>query len=87
MALILVNPQYEGLLNISISDLKEKTEHTIFMRIEDVKQLKGKQLTLKSRAATRRDPDRLEEWVNRSLLKYNQDKCKALSKQGRALPS
>lgn len=33
------------------------------------------QLTLKSKAATRRDADSLEEGVNSSLMKYSQDKC------------
>ena len=31
---------------------------------------------LEGRAVIQRDLDRLEEWVNRNLMKLNEDKCK-----------
>lgn len=31
-------------------------------------------MTLKSRTATKKDPDRLEEQINRILMKHHQDK-------------
>lgn len=34
---------------------------------------------LKDRAAIQRDLERLREWVNRNILKFNKSKCKFLT--------
>ena len=34
--------------------------------------------TLKRRATLQKDLDRLEEWTNKNLMKFNKDECKVL---------
>ncbi|TRZ24604.1 hypothetical protein HGM15179_002491 [Zosterops borbonicus] len=37
-------------------------------------------------AATQQDPDRLERWVQRHLVKFNKDKCRILNLRKNNLP-
>ena len=60
--------------NIFISDLAEGT----LSKVADDTQLGGAADTPAGCAATRRDLDRLESWVERNLIKFNKGKCKAL---------
>ena len=73
-----------GLLKIFISDLEEVREGMLLTSAGKTKL--GKPVhTPNSRAATGREPDWLEGWANRNLMKFNKDKCKVLH-QGRNNP-
>lgn len=56
-------------LHVSTCGPQEETEHTPIRQHTR----EGKQLTLKSRGATYRDPNRLEEQVNEILMRHGTD--------------
>ncbi|KAK4823676.1 hypothetical protein QYF61_005647 [Mycteria americana] len=65
------------LFNIRISDLDDGIKCTL-MRFADDTKLSGEVDTSESRATLQEDLDRLEEWANKNLMKFNKDKCKVL---------
>ncbi|GAB0181628.1 mitochondrial enolase superfamily member 1 [Grus japonensis] len=65
------------LFNSFISDLDDVIKCTL-MKFEDDTKLSGEVDTLEGRATLQEDLDRLEEWANKNLMKFNKDKCKVL---------
>ncbi|GAB0184902.1 cAMP-dependent protein kinase inhibitor alpha [Grus japonensis] len=52
-------------------------KHTLMKFVDDTK-LSGEADTSERRATLQEDLDRLEEWANKNLMKFNKDKCKVL---------
>ncbi|GAB0189286.1 mitochondrial enolase superfamily member 1 [Grus japonensis] len=73
------------LFNIFISDLGDWIKCTLMKFADDTK-LSGEADTSERRATLQEDLDRLEEWANKNLTKFNKDKCKVLhlGKQSRS---
>ncbi|GAB0209187.1 mitochondrial enolase superfamily member 1 [Grus japonensis] len=65
------------LFNVFISDLHDGIKCTLMKFVDDTK-LSGEADTLEGRATLKEDLDRLEEWANKNLMKFNKDKCKVL---------
>ncbi|GAB0179691.1 mitochondrial enolase superfamily member 1 [Grus japonensis] len=65
------------LFNIFISDLDDGIRGTLMKFANDTK-LSGEADTLEGGATPQKDLDRLEEWANKNLMKFNKDKCKVL---------
>ncbi|GAB0179918.1 mitochondrial enolase superfamily member 1 [Grus japonensis] len=65
------------LFNIFISDLDDRIKCTLMKFVDDTK-LCGEADTSERRATLQEDLDRLEEWANKNLMKFNKDKCKVL---------
>lgn len=60
------------LLSIFISDVDDGLKCTLTKFTDDIK-LCGEVNTAKGRATQKKDLDRLEEWVNKNLRKFNKD--------------
>ncbi|GAB0190831.1 mitochondrial enolase superfamily member 1 [Grus japonensis] len=65
------------LFNVFISDLDDGIKCTLMKFTDDTK-LSGEVDTSEGRATLQEDLDRLEEWANKNLLKFNKDNCKVL---------
>ncbi|PKU37741.1 rna-directed dna polymerase from mobile element jockey-like [Limosa lapponica baueri] len=65
------------MLNIFINDqdLDNRTECTFTKFTDDIKH-KRPIHELEARAAIQRDPNKLQEWANKNLVKFSMDKCK-----------
>jgi len=70
------------LFNIHINDLEEVM--CTLLKSADNTDLEGPVNTLKGRAVFQRDLGGLEEWADRSCVKFCQDKCKILSWEERS---
>ncbi|KAK4830552.1 hypothetical protein QYF61_011730 [Mycteria americana] len=65
------------LFNIFISDLDDGIKRSL-MKFADDSKLSGEADTAEGRATLQEDLDRLEEWANKNLVKFNRDKRKVL---------
>ncbi|GAB0203278.1 mitochondrial enolase superfamily member 1 [Grus japonensis] len=65
------------LFNIFVSDLDDGIKCTVMKFADDTK-LSGEMDTSEGRATLQEDLDRLEEWANKNLMKFNKDKHKVL---------
>lgn len=63
--------------NVFISDLKDWIKCTLTKFAKDTK-LSGEVDTLEGRASLQKDLDKLEEWANKNLKKFNKDKVNVL---------
>ncbi|GAB0182778.1 mitochondrial enolase superfamily member 1 [Grus japonensis] len=54
-----------------------KPGHTLMKFVDDTK-LSGEVDTLEAKGTLQEDQDRLEEWANKNLMRFNKDKCKVL---------
>ncbi|KAF4804712.1 hypothetical protein TURU_005383 [Turdus rufiventris] len=61
------------LFNIFISNLDDGIKCTPIKCADDTK-LSGEADTLEERSTLKEDLDRLEEWANKNLMKFNKDK-------------
>ncbi|GAB0179987.1 mitochondrial enolase superfamily member 1 [Grus japonensis] len=66
-----------GLDKRSVRDLDDGIKCTLMKFANDTK-LSREVDTLEGRATLWEDLDRLEEWANKNLMKFNKDKCKVL---------
>lgn len=67
----------QTLLGIFISDLDDVVKCTLTKFANDIK-LSGEVKTSEGRATLKKDLDRLEEWVNKNIRKFNKDKSQVL---------
>ncbi|PKU48010.1 rna-directed dna polymerase from mobile element jockey-like [Limosa lapponica baueri] len=65
------------LFNVFISDLDDGIKCTLMKFADDTK-LSGEGDSLEGRVTLQEDLDKLEEWANKNLMKFNNDKCKLL---------
>jgi len=65
------------LFNIFVSDLDDGIKYTLTKFVDETK-LTGEVGTSEGRATLLEDLDRLQEWVNNNLMKFNKNKCKVL---------
>ena len=65
------------LFNVFISDLDNRIKCSLMKFADDTK-LSGVVDTPEQRAALQGDLDRLEEWANKNLMKFNKEKCKIM---------
>ncbi|GAB0192430.1 mitochondrial enolase superfamily member 1 [Grus japonensis] len=65
------------LFNAILSDLDDWIKCTLMKFADDTK-LSGEVDTSEGRATLQEDLDRLEEWANKNLMKFNKDECKVL---------
>ncbi|PKU46144.1 rna-directed dna polymerase from mobile element jockey-like [Limosa lapponica baueri] len=64
-----------------ISDLDDGIKRTLMKFADDTK-LSGEVDTLEGRVTLQEDLDRLEEWANKNLMKFNKEKCQ-IESQGK----
>ncbi|PKU33741.1 rna-directed dna polymerase from mobile element jockey-like [Limosa lapponica baueri] len=64
-------------LDNSMNDLEDGAEHTL-SKLADNTKPGGVADTAEGCAAIQRDPSRLENWADRNLWKFNQEKCQFL---------
>ncbi|KAK4815527.1 hypothetical protein QYF61_003219 [Mycteria americana] len=65
------------MFNVFTSDREDGIKCTL-MKFADATKLSGEVDTSEGRATLQEDLDRLEEWANKNLMKFNKDKCKVL---------
>lgn len=65
------------LLNVFVNDLEGEVECTVFRCADDTK-LGGAVDMFEGKAAIQMQIDKLEEWADRNLMKFSQEKCKIL---------
>lgn len=65
------------LFTIFISDLDNGTMF-ILMKSDNDTKLSGEVNSLEGKVTLKEDLDRLGEWADKNLMKFNQDKCKVL---------
>ena len=65
------------LFSVFVSDVGDGIKCTLMKFADDTK-LSGEVDTSEGRATLQEDLDRLEEWANKNLTKFNKNKCKVL---------